>query len=183
MKNEMPMIYVDDRPFSNQEKTILDIWNDGSKIPKRAKLTEHTIKGFDGIIRQILKVPRKFRNVTVKFDENRFFPLKFSLEGYSYIEVPARKVHRKIRVHFKDDYEKVLELLESSIDFCDSCGNPLNVTERYKDADEWLHYGSGGGAIASIYTCPFCSHGNIRWHSDFLEEHPELATHGFKLKK
>lgn len=179
----MPMIYVDSKPFSYQEKRILDIWKDGSEIPKRAKLTEHTIKALDNTIRQILKVPRKFRNVFIRLDNKDELPLKFDLEGYSYIEVQATKVHRTVRVHFKYDYEAILELLEVSIDFCDSCGSPLNVTERNKDnAHEWLNYGSGGGAIASIFRCPSCSHGNIRWHSDFLNDFPELV-HGLKLKK
>lgn len=175
-------MWVDDKPFSDQKKRILDIWTDSSDIPKRAELTLHTIKALDGTIKQLLKVPRAWRNIFVEIDD-QVIPLKFDFEGYSYVEVKAKKRPDIVRVYFKDDIEKVLDLLKVSIDFCDSCKYPLNVTERNRGlADEYLNYGSGGGAIASIFTCPFCAHGNIRWDEGFLKSHPELWD-GVKLKR
>jgi len=175
------MMWVDDKPLSNQRKRILDIWTDSFGIPERAELTRQTIKALDGTTKQLLKVPREWRNVFIKIDDQDI-SLKFDYEGYSYVEVKAKKCPNVVRVYFKDDFEKLLELLKDSIDFCDSCKYPLNVTERNRGlADEYLNYESGG-AIAGIFICPFCDHENIRWERDFLEAHPELRD-GLKLRK
>lgn len=180
MDTEERIVHMDHRLYHEEPRVELDVYDLGD-IPKKVKLSVHTLRGFDDVIREIRRPPSKWLNHWANLDrlKETVVPVLFDMDGHPYIMVPAGKkpdVVVKVLLHEKELGE-ILDRLEKAKDFCDYCSYPLR-----EHCHNWLEH--DGESFADVYVCDRegCESESIRWDTEFLKWHPILEGLGLKTR-